>query len=166
MTTSYIYRKKKNTFLFHFIDTYIHSWKVLKSSTWVPKTRYANWAYARKMMKNIMVKPKRSLAHLDMVVESWLMVLLKLMNLKSCRRGTLSLGESMIQCALHIQGNYSTIKVNAIVTCYYVNFESMLSEISRCKTSSVVCMPPSIWNTSKSQLTGTGKTMENWQVRL
>lgn len=38
------------------------------------------------MMKNIIAKPKRSLAHRDMVVESWLMVLLKLMNLKSCKR--------------------------------------------------------------------------------
>lgn len=37
-------------------------------------------------MKNIIAKPKRSLAHRDMVVESWLMVLLKLMNLKSCKR--------------------------------------------------------------------------------
>jgi hypothetical protein len=33
-----------------------------------------------------MVKPNRSLAHQDMLVESWLMVLLKMMNLKSQKR--------------------------------------------------------------------------------
>lgn len=35
-------------------------------------------------MKNMIAKPIRSLAQRDMVVDSWFMVLLKLINLKSC----------------------------------------------------------------------------------
>lgn len=42
-------------------------------------------------MKNMMEKPMRSLAQRDMVVDSWFMVLLKLMNLKSCGRSKMDM---------------------------------------------------------------------------
>lgn len=63
-------------------------------------------------MKNIIAKPKRSLAHRDMVVESWLMVLLKLMNLKSCKRQ-----EGYEQMNGHVQPteHYSASQMNEML---------------------------------------------------
>src|SRR6218665_648071 len=58
--------------------------KRLNSSTFVPNLKYPRWANARTIIKNMTAKPSRSFAHALSVVDSWVIVLLKLMYLKIC----------------------------------------------------------------------------------
>ena len=66
--------------------TYTLFMYVLKSCTCVPKIRYPHCAYAKKMIKNITAKPAISFAHFANVFCSWVMVLLKLMYLKTYKK--------------------------------------------------------------------------------
>jgi len=64
-------------------STYMLSAKVLKSSTWVPNTRYPSCAYARNMMKNMMANPAMSFEQRDKVDCSCVIVRLKLKRKRS-----------------------------------------------------------------------------------
>ena len=66
--------------------TYMALIRSLKSRTWVPNRRYPSWAKAKKMIINMTMKPARSFLALPMVVVSWVIVLLKLTYLKTCRK--------------------------------------------------------------------------------
>ena len=66
------------------VSTHRARLNALYDSTCVPNTRYPNWANDMKTMINIIVNASRSLAHDDIVADSCVIVLLKLINLNSC----------------------------------------------------------------------------------
>ncbi len=52
------------------MGTYKAFWKLLKSLTWVPKRRIPSCVKAKKIMKNMIAKPAKSLAQRPRVDDS------------------------------------------------------------------------------------------------